>query len=478
MISSQLLSGSLIYGLGSVVNRLATLLMLPVFTTYLSPSEYGVVGLLNTVGMLLTPVLSFGLGTSIGVCYFSSDDEVTRERIIRSAMFILVLSGVFLVIGSAVLGQEISVAVFTSEGYGFHVFVTMLGVALGLIVIPLQLRLQFSNRPVPYVVSSLIGVSANLLCGSIAVIKFEMGAAGLLIGAAAGQFVTLIICASYCVVLPRMSDLFSTPSRQLLVLGFPMIPSFFLLFYLQNAVRWPLEWQLGLHHVGLYIVGNSFGAAMSIVTGSVTAAWLPHALKYGSNWNIGRQQLAREFNYYYAWAGFLVLTFFVMAQPVMSIFAADGYFEAWKVIGMSALTQFLLSLFSMVLPPVYLAKQVQKVNISQFFSVLVLTALIPGLLIYGIFGAALAVVCGSIVLLMTTFWLVVLPIKNYAPIPCDFMILAKISAVLIFGASATFFIEIEEFLKFFVAAFSILFLTGIFIARYFPIKIAKFGFNH
>ena len=41
---------SAVYGLGQVLARLSSFLMLPVYTSYLRPADYGVIALLDFVG--------------------------------------------------------------------------------------------------------------------------------------------------------------------------------------------------------------------------------------------------------------------------------------------------------------------------------------------------------------------------------------------------------------------------------------------
>lgn len=471
MKSRGLLSSSLIYGLGAVANRLATLLLLPVFTAYLTPSDYGVVGMLSTLGLLFTPVFSFGLGTSIGICYFASANKDSQYQVIRSAFMILLLSAMCMVLLASLLGNEISSWVLSGPEFNLHVMVSTLGVGFGLLAIPFLLRLQFENRPIAFVICSLLGLAGNLGLSCLMVIHFQAGAMGLILGTAFGQALTLVMSIIHGFHLPRLKDILSPSARELFILGLPMIPSFFLLFFLQNAVRWPLEWERGLHDVGLFTIGTNFGLAMTVFTGGVVAAWLPHALSMAERWEEGRQELARSFLQYFAVAGLLVLLFFVGAQPILKLFAANDFFPAWPAVGLSALTQFLISLYSLVLPPLYLAKKVSLVLVPQAIASLIIAAPMLWLVQFGVLGAGLVVTIGALALVILTFWTIRWSVRDILPIPYNMTALAMLSVILAIGASLSFMLKINDLVAFCIGGGLILCVSAVLVVRIAEIPI-------
>ena len=107
------------------------------------------------------------------------------------------------------------------------------------------------------------------------------------------------------------------------------------------------------------------------------------------------QVLGRATLYYVAGFGFLTTLFFLYATPVVQIFTQPAFHSATGVVGLSAVAQFLSALFLMLLPPLYFAKRVDNVLVSQAVAsgiVFLLAAiLVPS---FGIAGAATTVVLG------------------------------------------------------------------------------------
>ena len=76
---------SLIYGFGHILSRLATFLLLPLYTNHFTPREYGIIALFYTMVPLLNIIVRYGMGAAFLKNYVMSND---KDRV---AVFINVL---------------------------------------------------------------------------------------------------------------------------------------------------------------------------------------------------------------------------------------------------------------------------------------------------------------------------------------------------------------------------------------------------
>ena len=76
---------SAIYGLGGLVSRILAVLLLPLYTRYLSPSDYGKVETLIALTTVVGIVLRFGIHSAFFRFYFDSDDPSARNPLKASA---------------------------------------------------------------------------------------------------------------------------------------------------------------------------------------------------------------------------------------------------------------------------------------------------------------------------------------------------------------------------------------------------------
>jgi O-antigen/teichoic acid export membrane protein len=258
-------------------------------------------------------------------------------------------------------------------------------------------------------------------------------------------------------------------ARELLKQGMPMLPSFLLLFVIQNSVRWPLEWAHGVEAVGLYSIGSSFGATLTLLTSGLVAAWMPWAMRQAERWEEGRRLVAQRFTQYVIAGGFLVLLFFCVAQPALSILTPKSYFDAWVVVGLAAAANFLMSVFSLLLPPIYMAKKVSLVLVSQAGAALVTAGAIYLLMDFAVIGAALAVFIGSLTLVIIQA-VVNATLTDIPPIPLDRTRLVQVALVLGLACCATFWFRISEVNHFILTSSLVVLFAGIVMFRCFPDK--------
>ena len=78
---------SAIYGLGGLVSRILAVLLLPLYTHYLSTSDYGQIETLIALVTVLTIVLQFGISSAFFRFYFDADDDAGRRLVLRTSFW-------------------------------------------------------------------------------------------------------------------------------------------------------------------------------------------------------------------------------------------------------------------------------------------------------------------------------------------------------------------------------------------------------
>ena len=76
------LSHTATYAIGNVARRLVGFAMLPIYTRFLTPADYGVIGLLTFALALFEPVFGARLGRAIPKFYFETMNARHRRAVI------------------------------------------------------------------------------------------------------------------------------------------------------------------------------------------------------------------------------------------------------------------------------------------------------------------------------------------------------------------------------------------------------------
>ncbi len=183
----SLARATVLYGLGEVLARVMTLLLLPVFTAYLSPQDYGVISILSALGLLLIPVFSLGLGAAIAPVYFDGNSRKTKDATICATGFILAASVTLLLGAGRASAGLISATLLGTTAYSSLVVIALVTTAFTILTIPFRQYLQFEERARVYVVLSTISILTTTILSVVLVVVFKRGVYGMLMAGLVGQ---------------------------------------------------------------------------------------------------------------------------------------------------------------------------------------------------------------------------------------------------------------------------------------------------
>ena len=123
----ELLRHSAIYGLGSIVARVIGVLLLPLYTRYLTPSDYGLIETLVALSAVLTALVAQAMKSAFFRFYFDSEDIGRRLLVVRTAFwYVMAASTATLALGVA-LSHQISWALFHTQHHADLVVAAFVG---------------------------------------------------------------------------------------------------------------------------------------------------------------------------------------------------------------------------------------------------------------------------------------------------------------------------------------------------------------
>src|SRR4029453_622931 len=91
----RLTSQSLIYGFGGLISRFLSVLLLPLYTSYLTGRDYGRVETLTALTAGLVVLLRLGISSAFFRFYFDSNDVAHRVRVVRTSFWFTMASATF-----------------------------------------------------------------------------------------------------------------------------------------------------------------------------------------------------------------------------------------------------------------------------------------------------------------------------------------------------------------------------------------------
>ena len=108
---------SAIYGLSSGLSRIIGLVMAPILTRIFSPSDYGIISLIQVAISFLIILASMNIMSGMSYYYFKEDDEIKRPIVLTTGFLITIgLAALMGIILFTFAGQLASILQIRSEG--------------------------------------------------------------------------------------------------------------------------------------------------------------------------------------------------------------------------------------------------------------------------------------------------------------------------------------------------------------------------
>jgi O-antigen/teichoic acid export membrane protein len=315
---------SVIYGLGDLVARSIAFLLIPVYTRYLSPDQYGTLELLELTSFIVGNVLALGISQSVVRFYYEYADQKSRDRVVSVALITI-----WTICGVAALplfffAPGISELVFDVDSYGHLLQITFATLLLSLCGdIPMTL-LRIHERSITYVALSSLRAGLNFATSLTLVVVYGLGIRGILVGGLVSTSIFALVAS--VIVVRRLELHFDRKiARAMLTYSAPLVGSWLGMFVLNYADRFFLQRLASLSDVGIYALAYRFGMLPNMfVLMPFFQVWGPKRFELVSEPDAAKTY-ARVFTYFYFVELFLALGVAVLARDVLALMAAPSF---------------------------------------------------------------------------------------------------------------------------------------------------------
>ncbi|HET9294667.1 MAG TPA: oligosaccharide flippase family protein [Gemmatimonadales bacterium] len=272
---SRLGRDTMLYGIGTVLTRMVSFIMLPVYTRYLTPADYGLLQILDLALEVASILISAGATAGIMRFYFKADTEQQRRNVLFTGWITQValnLAGTALLMLVAPLIWHYGLSEAGTVGL---VRIAACNFTLGTIMFVPTLMLQADQRPLAYISTSVSKLILQLSLNILFLVGFHWGPRGVLLSTFTANLAIGLVMSA--ILLRRTGISWSWPTfRDLRRFAVPTQFSRGGAFILAYGDRFFLEKLHGLGSVGVYGLAYQFGFLISgTIAGPFMQAWSP-----------------------------------------------------------------------------------------------------------------------------------------------------------------------------------------------------------
>jgi O-antigen/teichoic acid export membrane protein len=375
-----------LYAVITILQKAVGFILLPLYTFYLSPSDYGITGLVTSLTGILSVLFTLSLNAAISRFYFDyrDDEDILREFWGTIVTFILVNS---IIVSTVLLLFKDYLIMPFMKGINFYPYI-FIGI-LTIIVTPVytiyQSILQTKQEAIKYSINNSLFFVLTVILNILLIVVFKLGALGMLLA----SFLTGIVFAIYTVynLLHNKLIVLTIKKKYLfdaLKYSMPLIPHLMSGLIASFVSKIFLNTQQSISYVGLFNIGSQFLLIIDTIQMSVNDAYIP--------WYYDLMSKGKEEHYkVIQFADFLLkincligLAFVLFTKEIVQIITRPAYLLAWVVVPVMVIAYQVRGIYLFHVNTLFYNKRATKfifiATLSGNLISIVLSALLTGML--------------------------------------------------------------------------------------------------
>jgi len=402
----NLLKHSAIYSISNVATKFIGVILLPLYTSYISLAEFGILGLIDVTILIGVELFNFGISQSLLMFNNSKEYEADKKRIFFTLTLISLLICALAIPIFYTLIPVISNNFLNSTDYS-HLFTISIFVIVFKILNNLFLnKLRADEKSVTYTIINMIRLILTL-----SLIIFYVAFKGQKVEGVVNAYIiseALVFLVQIPIAIRQMEtrfkkDIISVSFR----FGFPLIFGTLAMMLLNVSDRYIINYFTDSTQVGLYDLGYRFAGILNMfVTIPFGLTFLPVAYRiYGEKGDIiFFSKVLTYLTMILVWLG---LSLALFSREIIKIFALDpSYWPAHEIVPIILLSYVFFGMKHVTDIGLFLRKNTKYVAYNIIIAAIInITLNIVFLQVYGMKTAAYTTLISFFILLLGSYYL-------------------------------------------------------------------------
>lgn len=465
---SKVAKNTLIYTIGTILPKAASFVLLPIYTKFLSPAEYGILSSMWALEGIVTIFFSLSLGTSVFRLYWDYNDEEHRKKFLGT-IFVSIGVSALVWLGLIFLFRNTIDGIYNSISFFPYFAFSMVTICITSFFDIPQKILMIKEKALTYVILSICFFVINSGLILYFVVWLKQGASGYLLATLIAT--VLFLPVYFFIAAKNLTFNFHYPYfKAALVYALPAIPTLLSSWVLDLSDRIFIERYFSLTEVGIYSLSYKIAGIALILSSSFNFAYRPVFFKLA---NAEDQEVTRKniYDFNNLFLVLLLLLFFALSffsKEIILLFFNDAYADAYLYVPVIAFSYF-LSVTGGLIARYFEQSKKMKQNmyiyiISSLLNIVFNFLLIPHL---GAFGAAYSTLLSMLFVVLVGYY--------YTKKHCFFVEFNWKLLSIICGALMSVFIIFEFMLKLPVyyalgmKTLLTLIVLSVFLKKYYPL---------
>lgn len=365
-IQSKLFKTLGIYTFSNILNTAIPFFLLPILTTYLSPSDYALVDLFQATIQFTIAIVGLNAFSALSRFYFENDNKNFKEYT-GNSFIILLISSIIIMSLALLFKTNLENLLKIPRDW---IWLTVI-YAFCLNIIQTQLTIwQVTFQAIKYgtfrILRTFFDIALSI--GFIVVLEYNWE------GRILGQIISVSIFALLAIILLLKNDAVNfnfqfSKIKKLLNYGSPLVLHILGAVIITYSDRVFIANYLGLESTGIYAVGYQIGMIVYLIETSFNQAWVPWLFEKLKENDILEKIKIVKFTYlYFVGIMVLALTIAIIAPYIYKLFISSNYIHGLKIVIWIAIGFAFDGMYKMVVNYIFYIKKTYIISIITIFT--------------------------------------------------------------------------------------------------------------
>lgn len=327
----SLAKGSFILLISNIVLKAINFILLPLYTKFLSPADYGIVDLGLTASSLFIALFSLCLDSGFFTFFYDKDTDKYRKQVFNSTFFMTAIVAFIPVIG-LLFAKDISMLLYGRDETTV-ISLILISISSSLLTLIPVAQIKIENKMNIFgVINVLIGLTSTVTNIYLVTI-LKLGYISLVL---TNTLVALIQFLSYFFLIRKnVSIKHFKPQvlKKILIYTVPLIPVTISGWILDLSDRYFINTYYSSFDTGLYAVANKIVIMITVFLGAFQTAY-PSFVFSNANAEDGKEKdrFVQVFDIFMLLFLVVAVTISVFSKQIIVIMTTPDYFNAYKMV--------------------------------------------------------------------------------------------------------------------------------------------------
>jgi O-antigen/teichoic acid export membrane protein len=394
----KIFTNTVLYSLSSFLQKGIGFLLLPIYTYYLTPEDYGMLNVVTTIVAFLSQLFMMSLHGAASRFHFKSERADYHAKVWGTILMLVLANSVFWGILVMVFHKYLIDPV--AKGIAFYplFFFSILGTIFSPLYQFYQQWLRNLQNGVRYTINAIAFFLLQVVLNLIGLVVLGLG----VLSPVLSSLIVAVVFFGISIwrFVPNISFRFDKNlAKDAVKYSLPLVPHNIAGYWSMTIDRIMLNNMLSTSSVGLYSVGSQFGLVIGEIAMSINKAYSPWC------YNIMTKNKEEGYEKMYVFADMSILVLCLIAMiisiyspEVVSLMASEAFSMAWMPVTFICFGKVAHGLYFFFCQPLFFShtKYVMYVSLSALIANIVCCYFfIP---VFGIIGTGLALFASTMVI--------------------------------------------------------------------------------